>query len=556
MIRSLHIENYALIEQLDINLKNGFSVITGETGAGKSILLGALGLLRGMRADSHAIKHGASRCVVEAVFDVSGYGLETLFEEADLDFDGSECIVRRELTAAGKSRAFVNDTPVTLTLLRQLGDRLIDIHSQHQNLLLGNEGFQTSVLDALAANQALLSEYATAYAAWRKACHDLAEAEEAATRSHDDEDYLRFQFNQLDEAQLQAGEQTELEAEAEMLEHAEDIRQDLYTAQQSIDADSEANTLQQLKSAVAALRSAASNFTPAAELAERAESCYIEMKDIAAEISSMVDDVECNPSRLEAVNDRLSLIYTLEQKHHVGSVEELIDIAGDLAARLSLIDNSDEHLEALRKVVEKTLAQATKLATKLTAARTKAAKTLEGDMEQSLRPLAMPNVRFHISVEPATDGALTATGADCVQFLFSANKNSDLQPVSQVASGGEIARVMLSLKSLIANAIHLPTIIFDEIDTGVSGSIAEKMARIMQTMGQGERQVISITHLPQIAALGTDHLRVFKTDTADATVSHIVRLSDEERVEEIAHMLSGEVLTQAAIDNAKNLLRQ
>ena len=558
MIRRLHIENYALIAQLDIELHKGFSVITGETGAGKSIILGAIGLLRGLRADTKAIKTGERRCVVEAEFDVAGDELGGFFEANDLDFDGSECIIRRELTANGKSRAFINDTPVSLSLLKEIGDQLVDIHSQHQNLLLGKEHFQLSILDILAQNQELLKDYQSAYEQMRQTSRLLSEARSTADKSREEEDYLRFQFQQIDEAQLTEGEQAELEAEAEMLEHAEDIKHELYEAQQAIDGGSEtADTLSLLQSAKLSLQSIVRNYQPADELANRIDSCLIELKDVAAELERKAEQMEFDPQRLEWVKDRLNLIYSLEMKHHVDSVDALIALARELDERIQAIDNSDEHIRLLEQQLEAATQAAQQRAAALSATRQKAARQVEQQMEESLKPLGMPNVRFRVEIDSATDAAAFHTnGADKVTFLFSANKSGQLQNVAQVASGGEIARVMLSLKAMIASAVTLPTIIFDEIDTGVSGGIAGKMARIMQQMGKGDRQVISITHLPQIAAIGASHYRVFKQDAHDQTTSHIVELNAEERVEEIAHMLSGETLTEAAIENARSLLQQ
>ena len=556
MIQSIHIENYALIEHLDIQLHKGFSVITGETGAGKSIILGAIELLRGGRADTRAIKQGAQRCVVEAVFDVSDYQLESFFSDNELDFDGQECIIRRELTAAGKSRAFINDTPVSLKQLNEIGTQLVDIHSQHQNLLLNTQGFQQNVLDILAQNQERLTQYRQTFRTWRQTQDELQQVIEAANKSKDEEDYLRFQYAQLEEANLAEGEQTELEEEQQMLEHAEEIKQALQTAQTAIDSsayDEAEDVLQRLKSAMSALRSIEDKVTAAQALGERLNSCYIEIKDIADELETRADSVEYNPQRLELVNDRLNQIYSLEQKHHVNSVEELIQLATHIQQQLSVIDSSEEQIEALRKQCDQLQKEAQQQAKALSAQRQKAARKVEEQMQQSLQPLGMPNVRFQVDVE-FSDASLTEHGGDHICFLFSANKNGQLQNLAQVASGGEIARVMLSLKSLIASAVRMPTIIFDEIDTGVSGSIAEKMARMMQKMGQTDRQVISITHLPQIAALGSAHYKVYKQDGEDTTTTHIVELTSEQRVEELAHMLSGETLTAAAIENARTLL--
>ena len=558
MIKSLHIENYALIEHLDIDMYKGFSVITGETGAGKSIILGAIELLRGCRADSHSIRRGAMRCVVEAVFDITDYGLNGWFDENELDFDGHECIVRREITQAGKSRAFINDTPVNLTLLKDIGEKLVDIHSQHKNLLLGKEDFQRSVLDIFAKNAELLNHHRSLYRQTQDARRQWETAVAEANRNRDEEDYLRFQFEQLDEAKLQEGEQEELEEEAAMLEHAEEIKQNLYVAQgqlQGCDNEGETDVLQGMRHAMSAIQAISDKMTAANELYERLNSCYIEVKDIANEVESLAEGVEYNPARLEQVNERLNTIYSLQQKHHVETVEELIALREQLKAQLDAIDNSDENVAELKKKWEELQGQTRKLATELSDRRKKAAAPLQKELEKSLQSLGMPNARITITVEHDEKFA-GEDGSDAIQFLFSANKNGEPQNLSQVASGGEIARVMLSLKALIAKEVKLPTIIFDEIDTGVSGSIAEKMAIIMQQMGQSNRQVISITHLPQIAALGTEHYRVYKEDSDDDTTSHIVHLSNEERVEEIAHMLSGETITDAAIENARVLLKE
>ena len=555
MIRHLHIENYALIEHLDIDFNEGFSVITGETGAGKSIIIGAIGLILGQRADSRSLKTGTSRCVVEITFDVSNYQLGTFFKENDFDFDGKECLIRRELTSAGKSRAFINDTPASLTQLKELGEQLIDIHSQHKNLLLGKEDFQLSILDIVAEHQALLSTYQQEYTAYRQLNKQWEEAQEEARNNKEDEDYLRFQVDQLADAQLKEGEQAELEEESETLEHAEEIKSSLYAAADHLQSSTDGtDVLGLLKQGLSELHSISSVYSSADELAERIDSCYIELKDVANELESQAEDVEYNPNRLEQVNDRLNTIYTLQKKHGVETVEELLTLQATLEEKLMRITNSDDFIEELRQKMEVQREKALTLAKQLSKGRKEVAKKVEKEMEERLLPLGMPNVQFKCSVV-ANPSALTSTGFDQVQFLFNANKSGELKPVSQIASGGEIARVMLSLKALIAGAVKLPTIIFDEIDTGVSGSIAEKMARIMKEMGDQDRQVISITHLPQIAALGSHHYKVYKEDTSDTTLSHIIPLNNEQRVEEIAHMLSGEQLTQAALDNAQELLK-
>lgn len=558
MIHSLHIEHYALIDHLDIEFADGFSVITGETGAGKSIILGALGLLRGQRADSRTIQVGAQRCIVEAEFDVSDNSLQDFFQENELDFDGHLCIVRRELTAAGKSRAFVNDTPVQLSVLKELADRLVDVHSQHQNLLLGRQDFQLSVLDILAQNNERLIAFRQLYHQLCETRRLLAEAIEAQQHSRDDEDYLRFLYQQLDDAQLREGEQDELEQEANTLEHAEDIRMALGTAQQAIDSSNLDNdgqdVLQRLRTALNTLRGIADRYPQANELTERLNSSYIELKDIATELESEAEGVEYNPQRLEMVQERLSLIYSLEKKHHVESVGELIVLHDSIGEKLALLDVGDERVETLKKECARLEAEVLKAGKAISDERKKAGVEVEKRMQQSLQPLGMPNVQFCVSVE-SDRNHLSESGIDHVSFLFSANKNEMPRDVADIASGGEIARVMLCLKALIATAVQLPTIIFDEIDTGVSGSIAERMARIMQQMGAGGRQVISITHLPQIAALGSHHYRVYKEEGDDRTTSHITLLNETDRVTELAHMLSGATLTDAAVENARTLLQ-
>ena len=552
MLQHLSIKNYALIEELDIDLQKGFSVITGETGAGKSILLGAIGLLLGQRADSKAIRTGTQRCVIEAQFDLSEYNMQELFEELDIDFDGSECILRRELTAAGKSRGFINDTPASVAQLRLLGDHLIDIHSQHQNLLLAQEDFQLNVLDTLAHIDAEVQEYKENYHLYLKQKQELEQAMEDADKSKDEEEYLQFQLQQLQEAQLQEGEDQELEEEQKTLEHAEEIKSDLSQASDCLSGDSY-NVISSIKNACNQLTHASRVFAPAEELASRLESCLIELKDISAEVDGLCEEVEFNPNRLDFIEERLSTIYNLERKHHVESVAELLQIQEDLQRKVNNIENSDENLEALQQALKEQLDKIVKMAEKLSAKRKKAAQQVQKTMVDTLVPLGIPNVSFSIDISTTAEPG--PSGMDHVTFLFSANRNATLQPISQVASGGEIARVMLSLKSIISSAKSLPTIIFDEIDTGVSGQIAERMALIMKEIGQEHnRQVVSITHLPQIAALGAQHYKVYKEDNENETNSHIIQLTPEERVEEIAHMLSGSTITEAARDNARMLL--
>ena len=550
MLRSLYIQNYALIEKLDISFGAGFSVITGETGAGKSIILGAIGLLLGQRAEVKAIRQGASKCVIEARFDISAYGMEPFFEDNELEYE-EECILRREVYASGKSRAFINDTPASLVQMKELGEQLIDVHSQHQNLLLNKEGFQLNVLDILSHNDEQLSAYQSLYREWKQAQQELADLIARAEQNKADEDYIRFQLEQLEEANLSAGEQEELEQETDMLSHAEEIKAGLFRVGQLLTSD-EGGLLAGLKESLNKLLGLQNVYSPATELAERLESTYIELKDVSQEVSSQEEDVEFNPDRLEEVNDRLNLIYTLQQKHRATTVEELLTLAEEYAAKLAAITSYDERIGELTTLCDTLYNKVRKQAAVLTKARTGAAREVEKQMASRLVPLGMPNVRFQVEMgirkEPGVHGE------DTVNFLFSANKNGSLQNISSVASGGEIARVMLSIKAMIAGAVKLPTIVFDEIDTGVSGEIADRMADIMQEMGEQDRQVISITHLPQIAARGCAHYKVYKQDNETETNSHIRRLADEERVEEIAHMLSGATLTEAALNNAKALL--
>ena len=550
MLRSLYIQNYALIEKLDISFGAGFSVITGETGAGKSIILGAIGLLLGQRAEVKAIRQGASKCVIEARFDISAYGMEPFFEDNELEYE-EECILRREVYASGKSRAFINDTPASLVQMKELGEQLIDVHSQHQNLLLNKEGFQLNVLDILSHNDEQLSTYQSLYREWKQAQQELADLIARAEQNKADEDYIRFQLEQLEEANLSVGEQEELEQETDMLSHAEEIKAGLFRVGQLLTSD-EGGLLAGLKESLNTMLGLQKVYSPATELAERLESTYIELKDVSQEVSSQEEDVEFNPDRLEEVNDRLNLIYTLQQKHRATTVEELLTLAEEYAAKLAAITSYDERIGELTTLCDTLYNKVRKQAAVLTKARTGAAREVEKQMASRLVPLGMPNVRFQVEMgirkEPGVHGE------DTVNFLFSANKNGSLQNISSVASGGEIARVMLSIKAMIAGAVKLPTIVFDEIDTGVSGEIADRMADIMQEMGEQDRQVISITHLPQIAARGCAHYKVYKQDNETETNSHIRRLADEERVEEIAHMPSGATLTEAALNNAKALL--
>ncbi len=550
MLRHLHISNYALIESLDIDLSEGFSVITGETGAGKSILLGAIALITGGRADLAAIQNGKQRCTLEATFDIQGYDLEWLFQEEDLDYDPSECIIRRELTTNGKSRAFINDTPTTVATLKRLGNYLIDIHSQHQNLLLGQEDFQLSVLDTVASSTALRKSYSEAYTHWKDAAKALDKARTSLEENRNDEDYLRFLVTELAEFRPEAGEDETLRQQCDTLEHSQDIRMAMMQGYGFL-SEGETPAIDALRQVRNQLSSIQTYLPVAEELVERLESCRIELQDIADTLESEAERIDCDPQLLERVQSRLNTLYSLEQKHHVSTSDELQSILAEMQKRLDAMDNSDEYLQTLRRQEEEALAQVHAIAERITKARSKAAGKVEKAIIATLTTLGMPNVRFAVSITPTPP---TAHGMDKVAFLFSANPGATMQNISQVASGGETARVMLSLKALLSNVTSLPTIIFDEIDTGVSGHIAESMARIMQQMGQHGRQVISITHLPQIAAMGIHHYKVSKDVSGNETRSHITQLTGDERVAEIANMLSGSNVTPEAINNARALL--
>lgn len=553
MLKKLDIRNFTLIDHLEMALYPGFSVITGETGAGKSIVIGAIGLLLGNRADAKQVKRGCDKCIIEATFDLSIYHSDVLkdfFEDNDLDYEPEECLLRREVNANGKSRAFINDTPVTLALMRELGEQLIDVHSQHQNLLLSKEDFQLNVVDIIARDRQQLADYRAAFAEYRSAQRRLEELREQIATSRDNEDFLRFQQKELSEANLASGEQEQLEQEAELMSHAEDIKRALHEADYGLSGD-DTGIVNLTRSIAAQLRSVADVYPEAQELAERLESCFVELKDISQEIASKVDDVEYDPQRFNLITQRLDTIYTLQQKFHVQTVDELLDRLNGINAQLDNIDNSGEELQELERSVDKLHTVCVEKAVVLTDMRRKSATVVEQELSKLLVPLGIPKVRFKVEVSPAD---LSTNGADKVMFLFSANSSTDMQPVSQVASGGEIARVMLSLKAMISKAIGLPTIIFDEIDTGVSGRVAEQMAHIMRDMGKANRQVLCITHLPQIAAAGSTHYKVAKQETEQGTVSTMTQLSDEQRITEIAQMLSGSDVSQAAVDNAKSLL--
>ena len=551
MLKQLYIKNFTLIDTLDMEFRSGFSVITGETGAGKSIILGAIGLLLGQRADSKSVKMGTDKCVIEAHFDLLRYGMERFFDENEIEFDAEDTIIRRELTSAGKSRAFINDTPVALSMLKELGEQLVDVHSQHQNLLLNKQDFQLNVVDIIADDAKELTDYQQTYVRYQELKKEEQRLREDIEQGRQQVDFMQFQYDELTNARLSDGEQEELEQRSETMSHSEDIKTALYEAESALSGD-EGGVVSNLKKAVSALQGIEHVYPDVAELAERMNSCYIELKDAAAEVSGKMDDVDFDPAELDMVNTRLDRIYELQKKYKVERVDQLLAIQEELGRKLSNIENSDEALAEIERQVSETLKDARRKAELLTEKRRVAAGAIEKQMRERLVPLGMPNVRFEIAVEQEPLGRC---GQDKVSFLFSANTSTPLQPVSQVASGGEIARVMLSLKAMISGAVKLPTIIFDEIDTGVSGKIAEQMARMMSEMGHCDRQVISITHLPQIAALGSTHYKVYKDETAQGTTTHMLMLNDEERVREIAQMLSGSDVSEAAIQNAKELLK-
>lgn len=558
MLTHLSINNYVLIESLDIDLAAGFSVMTGETGAGKSIILGALGLLMGQRADTGSIMPGASKCTVEGVFDIEGYGMQALFEENELDYEPSECILRREVASNGKSRAFVNDSPVSVVILRQIALRLLDIHSQHSNLLLENPAFQLGIVDTIAGHQDLLGQYKECYARIVEAKRQLKELEENLAKRQSDEDYLRFQLEQLDEFKPQAGEDEELKELQSALSHAEDIKIVL----SSIDALLNGNdnderalgAINALRRTSQAMQQIARVYPTIESYQERIESALIELRDIADDINGLAEEVEYNPARLQEVTERLDNLFALEQKHHVSSSEELIALADDIRSQLSLLTDSEENIKALKQQIAGETELATKLAEKLSAGRTKAAKQVEKLVSESLTAMDMPAVIFKADMEKVSE--LQPSGMDNVTFLFSANKSMTARPLADVASGGEMSRVMLALKALTSRQMHLPTIIFDEIDTGVSGKVASSMAQIMAQMSSGaSQQVLAITHLPQIAAKGDAHYFVYKEDQGNRTLTHIKQLDNEGRITELAHMLSGNTVTEAAKENARQLLQ-
>ena len=551
MLKSLYISNYALISELHIDFNEGFSVLTGETGAGKSIILGALSLILGQRADTKAIKTDSDKCIIEAEFNIEAYpSLTSFFNENDLDQTSSKlCLIRREITGNAKSRAFINDTPVSLNVLRELTSRLIDIHSQHDNLLLGSEGYQLGVVDMIAQNSKQLLYYSEVYTRWQNEIAELKKLENMASKQSAELDFVRFQFNQLNEAALKSGEQEELEAELQTLSHAEEIKIELQAS--VILLDEEKSILPMIKEMQNSLSRIKKYVPEANEWLERIDSVYIDLKDICNELNSFADKVEYNPQRLEWVQNRLSDIYTLQKKYKADTTEELIRKRDEFDSILQRIDSFDEDIESLKHRIAESKSDVTSAALKLSETRRKATKPIADFLVRQLKQLGMPNIRFEVEISTLEN--FGPSGNDEVQFLFSANKNRDMQAVQLIASGGEISRLMLSIKYLVANKSELPTIIFDEIDTGVSGEIADRMGEIMQKMGEA-MQVITITHLPQIAAKSSQHFLVYKDDKGLQTQTYIRKLTAEERITQLAQMLSGKQLTEASVQNAKDLL--
>ena len=560
MLKHLYISQYALIDTLELDLTDGFSVITGETGAGKSIIMGALALVMGARADAKAVRDGATKCVVEATFvnaqctmhnaqfSTLNSQLSTLFEEYGLDFE-EECVIRREVTSAGKSRAFVNDTPVTLQQMRAIASLLIDINSQHENLLLNNSDFQLKIVDIIAQSRVEKEAYRAVYDEWRMTMQKLAEVREIAEKWATERDYAQFQFEQLNEANLIATEQDELEAELETLNHVEEIKGDLSGALSRLD-DEQYGIVLQMREVKQNVAHTARYMKQAEALTERLESLYVELKDVSAEVADMCGDMEFDPQRKAWIEERLDAIYSLEQKHRVASVPELIALRDEYEAKLQRIDSFDDEIAALEKELSALSSQLSTEAKRLTDKRSGVCEKIADYLVERLQLLGIVNARIEVRMS-AKDYALD--GADVVEFLFTANKNAELRPIASIASGGEIARLMLALKCLIAKSAELPTIIFDEIDTGVSGDVAGRMAEMMDEMAR-DIQVLTISHLPQIAARGVQHFKVFKYDTDDATVTRVVELSASERELEIAEMLSGKNPSEAAISAARELL--
>lgn len=549
MLKRLSVENYALIDKLDIEFAPGLNIITGETGAGKSILLGALGLILGNRVESGVLRDPQRNCVVEAEFDLKGYHLKELFDMLDIDYE-EPCLIRRVITSAGKSRAYVNDLPVQLTALRAIGERLIDIHSQHQTLLVGESRFQTTLLDSVAEHLPLLEQYRSVYAELNEVKRQYEDLQREADATSKDREYVAYQLEELQAANLHEGEQEELETLLEELSHAVEIKEILMWTSQMLEGDDE-GVLTQLKSAEQSIGRLQSVYPQAEQFYQRLHSALLDLKDLASEVSAEGDRIEVDPVRQEQTQERLDLIYSLQQKHKKDSVSGLLALQAEYAARLNGIDSYEERLAELAQRIGVLQEKASKLAADITNGRKNTAPKIEQYVMEQLARLGMASAQLQVDVHPA--GELRADGADVIRFLFTANRNTALQPIEKVASGGEMSRLMLALKALVVSHMQLPTIIFDEIDTGVSGAIADKMGEIVTALG-AQLQVINITHLPQVASKGDHHFFVYKEDTPNGTQTRIRELTADERVNEIAKMLSGSAVTQAAVEQARLLL--
>ena len=549
MLKRLSISNYALIDQLEIHFEQGLTIITGETGAGKSIILGALALILGERADSSSIRDKERKTVVEASFDIKDYNLKPFFDDNELDYYDGELIARREINPNGRSRAFVNDGVVALTTLRELMTHLVDIHSQHSNMLLSRPAFQLSILDNIAAHDDDLKEYQQLYNRFRDTERQLNDLRDNLSRNRSEEDYLRFQLNQLQEIALQPGEDDELEQQQRRLANASSLKEDLWKVSNMLNGE-EQSLIDQLREVQATLANAEQNLSDIEGMGQRVNNSLIDLKDIAQSVAMIEETLSDDPAMLQQVEDRLNTIYSLERKHGVRTVNELLALQQDYESKLSNIDCSEERIAQMEQLLSSQRQEASTLAVKISSARKKAAKQFVSTLQPFAQNLGMKNLSFDINFKLAE---LNFTGCDSVEFLFAFNKNQDLMPVKDTASGGEISRLMLCIKSVIARSMNLPTIIFDEVDTGVSGEIANRIGDMMGDIAR-HIQVIAITHLPQVAAHGTSHLRVFKTDTATSTTTSVQHLSDDEHVTEIARMLSGNEINQAALDNARVLI--
>ncbi|HOW41234.1 MAG TPA: DNA repair protein RecN [Bacteroidales bacterium] len=550
MLTKLSVRNYALIKELDIDLESGLTIITGETGAGKSILLGALSLILGTRADTSALLDKNEKCIVEGIFNLSAYELQDFFKSNDLDYD-DKTLVRREVNPAGKSRAFINDTPVTVSVLKDLGDRLIDIHSQHQTLMLNDNSFQLSVVDSFAGTKMLLKKYSGSYNTYRKLKKEYSGLKQSYDKNKADLEYYRHQLLQIEEAKLKKGEQEELEAGQELLVHSEEIKNALTSSAQLFLSDeiSILRMLREVRSNLARIR----NFLPQSEaLSSRIESALIELDDFAAEIDRLASTIDADPARLAQINERLDVIYTLCHKHRAENLDELLVKTEEMKSQLTALASGDDRIAELEKLIEVEEKNLRKLSEELSAKRRNILPETESKITELLKQLGMPNARFRIDF--SSDGEYRPSGTDNAEFLFSSNKQIAPENISRIASGGELSRVMLSLKSVLSRNSNLPTIIFDEIDSGVSGEVADKVGQILESMGK-YMQVINITHLPQVASRGGRHYHVYKDDNDDATITRIRLLTDEERVLEVARLLSGSEVTETALKNARELLK-